>query len=251
MGLVGRPDICCCGCNCCCCWPAWLEYWYDGGRPRGCWPGWGEPCCCDGCWWGFMASEVVETLACCCWTSVLGFEAVELRSLAGWGGDWVELFGTGDAGPKDDDVLAEWLLLLLLLDEKSELVLGLWVRLFPDAFRFEPTRLRKREGICLALHMPRDKSWLAGSRHAGTDGHAPKSKKRGQAGQGRWAGDGVCRLPKRAQQQEGGRKIVWLVRDATRRRRRVDQQRRFVTLGTSRWKAKALDNKSTTSAVNH
>jgi len=125
-----------------------------------------------------MASEVVEALACCCWTSVLGFEAVELRSLAGWGGDWVELFGTGDAGPSEDEVLllleGDELLLLLLLEEKSELLLGLWVRLFPDAFRFEPTRLRKREGIGLflapsTLHMPRDKR---GQAHAGTDGHA-------------------------------------------------------------------------------
>jgi hypothetical protein len=113
-----------------------------------------------------MASEVVDTLACCCWTSVLGLEAVELRSLAGWGGDWVELFGTGDEGPSVDEVLVGLLLLLLLLlDEKSELLLGLWVRLFPDAFRFEPTRLRKREGICLALHMPRDKK-LAGRKQA-------------------------------------------------------------------------------------
>lgn len=93
-----------------------------------------------------MASEVVETLACCCWTSVLGLEAVELRSLAGCGGDWVELFGTGDAGPSEEELL-EVLALLLLLVVKSELLLGLWVRLFPDAFRFEPTRLRKREGI--------------------------------------------------------------------------------------------------------
>ena len=76
---------------------------------------------------------------------MLGLDAVELRSLAGCGGDWVELFGTGDEGPSEEELLE--VLLLLLLVVKSELLLGLWVRLFPDAFRFEPTRLRKREGI--------------------------------------------------------------------------------------------------------
>lgn len=70
-----------------------------------------------------MASEVDEALACCCWTSVLGLDAVELRSLAGWGGDWVELFGTGDAGPSDEELLLlAAVLLLLLLVVKSELL---------------------------------------------------------------------------------------------------------------------------------
>ena len=123
---------------------------------------------------------MVEALACCCWTSVLGLDAVELRSLAGCGGDWVELFGTGDAGPSDEELLlAAAALFVLLLVVKSELLLGLWVRLFPDAFRFEPTRLRKREGIChpALLHMPRDKR---GQEQAQTDTRE-KQKRQGRA----------------------------------------------------------------------
>jgi hypothetical protein len=152
-----------------------------------------------------MASEVVEALACCCWTSVLGFDAVELRSLAGCGGDWVELFGTGDAGPNEDEVLLLEDELLLLLEVKSELLLGLWVRLFPDAFRFEPTRLRKREGIglCLApstLHMPRDKRGRHTQAQTGTRGKA----KKGKAGRKAGAGDGVCRLAKEQRNTKGG-----------------------------------------------
>jgi hypothetical protein len=153
-----------------------------------------------------MASEVVEALACCCWTSVLGLDAVELRSLAGCGGDWVELFGTGDAGPNEDEVLLLLEVeLLLLLEVKSELLLGLWVRLFPDAFRFEPTRLRKREGIglCLApstLHMPRDKR----GRHTQAQTGTREKQKKGKAGrQGRRRG---VQTGKRASAARRGKK---------------------------------------------
>ena len=84
-----------------------------------------------------------EALA--CWATALAlFEAVELRSLAGWGGD--EAVWAAGWGTDEDELFC------------SELLLGLcvWLRLFPEGFRFEPTRLRKREGIGSApLHMAR------------------------------------------------------------------------------------------------
>lgn len=154
------------------------------------------------------------------------------------------MFGPGDEGPSEDE-----LLLLLLLLVESELMLGLWVRLFPDAFRFEPTRLRKREGICPStLHKayaPRvEAEGRAGGRRAGTQAQTDtretqKRKKKREKGRGE---DDRVRELQRGSRKGEERTCGWS-RMRPERRRRVDQQRRFVTLGTSR-SAKALDNRS-------
>jgi len=92
-----------------------LAYWYDGGRPSGC--------------WGFMASEVDDALADCC---------DETGAVAAAGGLVPLVLGGGLGGARVEVEAVEWRGALAeaeVLCEATD-----WLLLL----RVEPTNLRKR-----------------------------------------------------------------------------------------------------------